>query len=126
MEVLPVGIVLCEEHITRTLIKAVRFYAGFACLENAEVDNDTIHSLLSDTNEIEEECLNVNLTLSEEAIIRPLFDLYVELENANTLESSRSQGLEVYGRSVSEIQPDVTLYENEMHKKAFIEPFFTV
>lgn len=63
---------------------------------------------------------NTEVTVGEWAIIRPLFVLYAERENAMLLEASRAAGLEVYGRVVSEIAQDISMLENEtLPNKAF-------
>ena len=69
---------------------------------------------------------DVDLTLSELALIRPLFLLYVERENATHLEASRALGLEVYGRSVAEVDGDIKQLEEDMPKRAFVEPIWSV
>lgn len=51
------------------------------------------------------------LSVGEWALIRPLFVLYTERENAMRLEASRALGLEVYGRMVSEISGDIERME---------------
>jgi hypothetical protein len=56
---------------------------------------------------------NTELTVGEWSVIRPLFVLYVERENAMLLEASRAAGIEVYGRSVSEVAQDITMMETE-------------
>ena len=56
---------------------------------------------------------STTLTVGEWAMVRPLFALYLERENAQRLEASRAMGLEVYGRSVSEIAQDITMMEND-------------
>jgi hypothetical protein len=64
---------------------------------------------------------DTEVSVGEWAVIRPLFFLYVERENAQRLEGSRALGLEVYGRSVSEIAGDIKEMENETlpNKAAF-------
>jgi hypothetical protein len=52
------------------------------------------------------------LSTGEWALIRPLFVLYTERENAMRLEASRALGLEVYGRMVSEISSDIERMES--------------
>ena len=52
------------------------------------------------------------LSMGEWALIRPLFVLYTERENAMRLEASRAMGLEVYGRAVSEISGDIERMES--------------
>jgi hypothetical protein len=67
------------------------------------------------------------VTWSEWAVIKPLFMLYVERENARALEVSRQQGIEVYGRGVAEIENDVQRHETEvLPRAAFIQPMETL
>lgn len=66
------------------------------------------------------------ISQSEWAIIRPLFLLYVEREQAIYLEASRSFGAEVFGRSSPEIQQDIDLYEERLPNLAFSQPVITV
>jgi hypothetical protein len=64
---------------------------------------------------------------SEWAIIKPLYMLYVERENARVLETSRQQGVEVYGRDVASIQADIERQENEvLPRAAFFQPVETI
>ncbi len=124
MEVLPSGNVLSDQQIERNFVKALRQYCGYATLTNVAL-NDEIHSDIGSKVDIE----NINdfdITLSELAVIRPLFDLYVELENATNLESSRGQGLDVYGRGTGEVQADIREMEANFHKLCFVEAPFTV
>lgn len=107
----PLGIVVDDVVIEAQAIKAVKYYLGFgdlSCVENNEL---TLSSLLNK---------------SEWAVIMPLFELYVERENALILESSRALGVEVYGRSVSEVANDITQKELEIQNLAFSHEFFTV
>jgi hypothetical protein len=57
---------------------------------------------------VDEHC---DVTASEWGIIKPLVLLYVERENARALEASRGTGVDVYGRSVSEIEQSIAQYE---------------
>ena len=59
-------------------------------------------------------------------MIRPLFVLYVERETAVQLEASRALGVEVFGRTVSEIDGEITQYESMLPEKAFCQPVITV
>jgi hypothetical protein len=53
--------------------------------------------------------------------------LYVERENARVLETSRQQGVEVYGRDVASIQSDIERQENEvLPRAAFFQPVETI
>ena len=63
---------------------------------------------------------------SDWAIIRPLFLLYCEREQALMLESSRVMGVDVFGRTSSEVQQDINTAEAELPQKAFIQPAFSI
>lgn len=52
------------------------------------------------------------LSMGEWALIRPLFVLYTERENAMRLEASRTMGLDVYGRTAGEIAGDIAQMES--------------
>lgn len=56
---------------------------------------------------------DVELRPGEWAVIRPLFVLYAERDSAQRLESTRSLGLEVHGRSTSEITGDIRAMEDD-------------
>jgi len=60
-----------------------------------------------------------DLTPSEYALIWPLFRLYIELENATALESSRGMGAEIYGRTTGEIQVEIGQVEERMERLAY-------
>ena len=66
------------------------------------------------------------LNQSEWAVIRPLFLLYVEREQAIHLEASRNMGVDVYGRLSSEIEQDIKIAEDELPRRAFGQPLITV
>lgn len=126
MEAAPAGMVLGDEDVTRMLRNAVRFYAGYATLRNyppEPEDRDTvpaIHTAIDASNSVSGD-QDFDLTLSEWAIIKPLFDIYVERENATHIEASRGLGVDVFGRTVSEIQVDVNQRELDMVKAASLE-----
>lgn len=68
-----------------------------------------------------------DVSRSEWSVIKPLFLLYVERENARALEASRNLGVDVYGRQVGEIQTDIERAENEtMPRMAFFQPIETI
>lgn len=69
---------------------------------------------------------DAEVTESDWVLIRPLFLLYVEREQALMLEATRVMGADVWGRSSSEIQGDINLYESELGRKAFIQPVFSI
>lgn len=69
---------------------------------------------------------STELTAGEWALIRPLFLLYCEREQALVLESGRVLGVDVFGRQSSEIGPDITQAENELRRGAFFQPVITI
>ena len=113
---LPIGCVLTEEQITRSLRDAVRQYCGYARLTSAQ-SLDTVHS---DIDTPDAAAVDVELTSSEFAIIRPLWVLYIEHENAMALEASRSQGAELFGRGTSEVKQSILDYERSLPQLAFV------
>jgi hypothetical protein len=67
------------------------------------------------------------ITPSEWSVIKPLYMLYVERENARVLETSRQQGVEVFGRDVASIQADIERQETDvMPRLAFFQPVETI
>lgn len=142
----PLGNILTDEQVARHLKKAIRQYCGFATLRNAPSDFEKaqasaiedglvppdfpvfgqgIHTLVDSTNTFEG-AQDFDLTPSEYGIIRPLFELYVELENAMGMEASRSSGIEQYGRSTAEVQAEIGQQEELLPKRAFYQSVVTV
>jgi hypothetical protein len=125
MDALPTGIILDETQIARHLKAAVRFFCGHATLKNHPPEDGGVHSPVNADNEIDGES-DFDLTPGEFALIKPLWYLYVEYENAIGLEASRGQGLDVYGRASSEIRQELTQLETDMPRIAYVEPVFSV
>ena len=69
---------------------------------------------------------HTDVTLSEWAIIRPLFLLYVERETAVQLEATRIMGADVFGRPSGEVASEIAQVEAELPHKAFYMPIVTV
>lgn len=111
----PIGVLLDSDTVLSQAVAATRFYAGYADI--------TAYFLLGTDPDIS---ADTELSDSEWAIIRPLFLLYLEREEAKQLEASRGLGVDVYGRSSSEIQSEITLAEQELPKKAFCMEVSTV
>lgn len=134
---LPAGVLLDTPQLQRNLKKAVRFYCGYAALTNAPSPYEQavadgadptgldVHSPV-DASDAIGGAQDFDLTASEWAIIRPLFDLYVERENAMSLEASRALGVEVFGRAVAEVEMDIKEREAEMPHQAFSEPIVSL
>jgi hypothetical protein len=114
---LPAGVVLSQEDVERLLLKAVRFYAGFAVIKSVPpADGEYSSAIPAGFNNS-----GVDLTPGEYAVISPLWLLYVEYENATNLEASRGMGVDVYGRSSSEVANDIAQTELDMPHRVFIE-----
>ncbi|SET44219.1 hypothetical protein SAMN05216326_12723 [Nitrosomonas marina] len=96
-------------------VAATVFYAGYAELK-AHVDASPVPKITADTE----------LNDSEWALIRPLFVLYMERETALHLESTVGLGPSTFGRSSSEIGQEITQYEMDLPKKAFLQHVVTV
>jgi hypothetical protein len=141
----PVGIVLDEETVLAQALAAARYCGGYgtfdALLPAAPIINSIVDvrdpwdpsssyprfpvlDNLYPTSDFVE--LDTPLTQSEWAIVRPLFILYVERENAVYLEASRSLGVDVYGRSASEIAQDIVQKETDVQRLMFCMPIVTV
>lgn len=119
MAVLPIGCVLTEEQVERSLRDATRQYCGHADLESGtDVDGQALTG--------KEPGQDVVLNTSELSIIRPLWLLYMERENSTALEASRSQGAELFGRSVAEVQMSILEYEMRLPQLAFSAEWVTI
>ena len=121
----PANFMLATEFVARCLKRAVRFYCGYQKLKAGTLTDGEIHDPIDASNEIAG-AQNFDLTPSEYAIIQPLFELYAEHENAMMLEASRGLGVDVFGRTVSEIAQDITQREMDLPKLAFMEPAETI
>lgn len=112
----PAGNLLDDDSVLAQAIAATRFYAGFAALR-AHDDAGA---------QKPEVCGDTDITMSEWALVRPLFLLYMERETALQLEASRGMGTDPFGRSSSEIAVEITQLESEMPRKAFYQPIITI
>lgn len=111
----PVGVVIDAEQVTQLLLVATRFYAGYGRLQSC-----------SEIASLDEITVDTDITASEWAVIRPLFVLYVERETAIQLEASRGLGVDVFGRTVSEISSEIMQIEADVPHRAFCQPIVTV
>jgi hypothetical protein len=110
----PAGNILEQKDVLAQAIAATRFVAGYMQLTSSP---DTIDPDITE---------NTRLSTSEQAIIRPLFWLYVERETALQLEASRGLGVDVFGRSTSEIAQDISALEMEIPHRAFCQPVISI
>lgn len=97
-------------------VAALRFFAGYAQIE---ADYEAEEGILPPPIGYD---LDTCVNLSEWALIKPLFMLYVEREAGIQLEASRGMGIDVFGRSVSEIEQDIRGYEASLPLQAFTQP----
>jgi len=119
----PAGNILDTLDILSQAIAATNFYAGYAALsahlaipiaDPAPVTPAPYPEITGETE----------LSVSEWTLIRPLFLLYVERENAIQLEASRGMGIDPFGRPSSEIAADIALMESSAelpHRASFRE-----
>jgi len=114
------GLVIGEPDVTKAMLKAVRFYAGYAEVSYFFEQDPSVTPALTQLTDA------VTLTTSEWAIIQPLFNAYADHENALRLEASRGLGVDVYGRSSSELSAEIKQLELDLPRKAFYQPFVGV
>lgn len=112
-KITPVGLVVDFDTVLAQAIKAAKYYEGFGVFQMKPDRESPISADLDVLN-------------SEWAMIAPLFELYVEKENALILEATRSLGVEVYGRSVSEISSEILQKEQEIQSLAFQYDIITI
>lgn len=115
--VLPLGCVLDEEQVTRSLRKATRQYCGYAQLSSQTASDGTFTDI--DATDTAVNAQDFDLSPSELAVIRPLWKLYIDEENALALEASRSQGADPFGRSASEVAAAIAEYEQRLPSLCF-------
>jgi len=111
----PAGNLLDPAAVLAQAVAATRFYAGYAALR--------AHAGAIGVPAIDG---NTTITTSEWAVIRPLFMLYVERETALQIEASRGMGIDLFGRSASEIAAEVSMFEGDMPRRAFSQAIVTV
>lgn len=135
----PAGTVISLEQCQQHAVEAARKYAAYGSLsfyaapppDSSTPDASPTHALVADIGRVEypnkivvgADC---RVTLGEWDLIRPLFVLYFERENARALEASRVLGVEVYGRAVAEIEQDISRAEDALPALAFSQPILTV
>lgn len=127
--------ILSAEQVLTLLIAAVRFYRGFTLTEIEKqilVENGCKCNFLGQCDVCKDVKNNFNITekllldYGEYSIIKPLFLLYIERETALQLEASRQLGVDVFGRSSSEISAEITNYEQLLQKLAFNQSIISI
>lgn len=109
-----VAVLLDEPQVEALARSAVSFYCGYADLASCP------NTSLADITETTE------LSISEWAVIKPLFLLYVERETALQTEATGMQGVAGYGRNSSEVNGEIANYERELPQKASSSAAFTI
>lgn len=109
-----VAVLLDEPQVEALARSAVSFYCGYADLASCP------NTSLADITETTE------LSISEWAVIKPLFLLYVERETALQTEATGMQGVAGYGRNSSEVNGEIAIYERELPQKASSSAAFTI
>jgi hypothetical protein len=102
------GLILSEPDLVAQAINAARQYAAWGSIQSLALNPDASPSQLDDIDEI------VDISDGEWGVIKPLYSMYVERQNALGLEASRMQGVEVYGRTVAEVEMDIRMYESDV------------
>lgn len=117
----PDGVVLDPEQVSALALAATRFHAGYAAIRSLLPQDPTEPVNVSPA--ITEE---VVLSWSEWALIKRLFLLYVEQENARHLEATRIMGGDVFGRTSSELAMEIQQLEAEYPRFAFYSEPLTI
>lgn len=105
----PSGMFVAEPETLAAAVRATRFYLGWQ--ELADATTTTLASVTGATE----------LTAGEWAIIGPLFRLYVEADVARLMEASRTAGVELIGRSSSEVASEIAQVERDLPQLAFMQ-----
>lgn len=118
----PAGVMLEPAQVIGQAVAATVLYRGLALLDEhrTRLDADPLAEPLAELDAA------TPLTDSEWALIRPLFLLYLERETCLLLEASRGLGVDVFGRSSSEIAGDIAMTETELAHRAFMVPIVSV
>ncbi len=109
------GLFIAYPEVLACAIKATRFYAGWAILEDPSARLG-VFSITGQTS----------VTPDEWSIIGPLFSLYVERESALVIESARVSGVDTIGRDSATVAVDIQQAEIDLPQKAYVEPVFSV
>jgi hypothetical protein len=107
------GLSLDPAEVLGQAVRAARKFAAYSRFTTPPDGWTATSRPLSSINE------GLSLTASEWGVIEPLFVAYTDHENALRLEATRGLGLDVFGRSASEIAQQIETLERELPKAAF-------
>ncbi len=108
------GLMLDSADVLDAAVRAGRQYAAYGRIMSAP--DGVAESVTADTD----------VTIGEWALIRPLFELHVERENAVLISSASAGGITAFGRTVAEIDGDINNYLATLPDAAFDEDIITI
>lgn len=111
----PDGVVLEPEQVSALAMAATRFHAGYASILSLKPADPLEPLPISPAI-----TADVVLTWSEWSLIKRLFLLYLEQENARHLEATRIMGGDVFGRTSGEIAMEIQQFETDYPRLAFM------
>lgn len=95
------------------ILKAANYFAAYRTPENLDGSGTDI-------------TLALELTRGEWVTIKPLFDAYCALDQAEMIEANRMFGMQESGPSASEVLATIPEIEKELQKNAFVCRVITV
>jgi hypothetical protein len=108
------GLMLLDAEVLDCAVRAARQYAAYGDITSA-VDGDA--------TSVEP---TTDLTIGEWALVRPLFELYAERENAMRISTASAGGIESFGRTVAEIEGDISAYLSALPERCYDAEIITV
>jgi hypothetical protein len=108
------GLMLLDSEVLDCAVRAARQYAAYGDITSA-LDGDAVE-IAPDTD----------VTLGEWALIRPLFELFAERENAMRISTASAGGIESFGRSVAEVEGDINAYLASLPELSYDAEIITV
>ncbi|MFA5920133.1 MAG: hypothetical protein WC856_02430 [Methylococcaceae bacterium] len=121
----PIGGMLDDTVVLAQALAAVSYYSGWADLDTHLAIPIAVPAP-SPPTPYPAITANTVVSVSEWALIKPLFLLYVERENSLYLEASRGKGVDVFGRASSEVSGDITQMELGFPHMAAYSPIVTI
>lgn len=111
---------LDDDEVGAQALRACTFASAFVNFEK-EVDSDG-NMIVVDA----EITLDTELSRFDWGLISPLFALYCQRKVALMLEASRPLQVEVFGRSVGEIDSEIRQLEDDYSRRTFMEQCSTI
>jgi hypothetical protein len=108
------GLMLLDDEVLDCAVRAARQYAAYGDITSTPEGAAT--SVAPSTD----------VTIGEWALIRPLFELYAERENAMRISTASAGGIESFGRSVAEIEGDISAYLSVLPERCYDAEIITI